>query len=69
MNFLVSAVTLLIVTYAAAWALCRVAAKHTPKPTAHTPKPTGIGRRSYAEGRPTMPSVAEPEDEFKRRTR
>ena len=44
------------------WALCRIAAKPTPKiPT--------IGRRSYAEGRPTMPSAAEPDDEFKRRTR
>ena len=44
------------------WTLCRVAAKPTPKiPT--------IGRRSYANGRPTMPSEAEPEDERARRTR
>ena len=44
------------------WALCRIAAKPTPKiPT--------IGRRSYAEGRPTMPSEVEPESETERRTR
>jgi hypothetical protein len=42
--------------------LCRAAAKHTPKPT-------GIGRRSYAEGRPTMPSEVEPHSETERRTR
>ena len=47
-----------------AWALCRAAAKPTPKP-----KPTGIGRRSFAEGRPTMPSEVEPELERERRTR
>ena len=45
-----------------AWALCRAAAKPTPKVST-------IGRRSYAEGRPTMPSTPEPEDEQARRTR
>jgi hypothetical protein len=47
-------------TYAIAWALCRIAAKPTPKVST-------IGRRSYAEGRPTMPSQAEPMDEQARR--
>ena len=32
MTFLISTVTLLIVTYATVWALCRIAAKPTPKP-------------------------------------
>jgi hypothetical protein len=45
-----------------AWVLCRVAAKPAP------PIPTR-GRRSYAEGRPTMPSEIEPELERERRTR
>jgi hypothetical protein len=62
MTFLISTVTLLMVTYAAVWALCRIAAKPSPKPT-------GIGRRSYAEGRPTMPSEVESESENLRRTR
>ena len=44
------------------WALCRIAAKPTPKVST-------IGRRSYAEGRPTMPSEVEPESETERRTR
>ena len=60
MTFLISTVTLLIVTYATVWALCRIAAKPTPKIQT-------IGRRSYAEGRPTMPSTPEPEDERARR--
>ena len=41
-------------------AMCRAAAK--PVPRIQT-----IGRRSYAEGRPTMPSTPEPEDERARR--
>jgi hypothetical protein len=58
------------------WAMCRAAAKPAPKPTladmlARTPNVlrTNTGRRVYAEGRPTMPSQIEPEDEFNRRTR
>ena len=72
MTFLISTVTLLIVTYATVWALCRIAAKPTPR----IPKPEYRIRpfpqrtpACYAEGRPTMPSQPEPEDEFKRRTR
>ena len=59
---IIYAIVMLIVLPAAAFAfgLCRAAAKPTPKiPT--------IGRRSYAEGRPTMPSTPEPEDERARR--
>jgi hypothetical protein len=59
---MIYAIVMLIVLPAAAFAfgLCRAAAKPTPKiPT--------IGRRSYAEGRPTMPSTPEPEDERARR--
>jgi len=44
------------------WLIVRVA-NHPPKPE------TGAGRRTYANGRPTMPSQAEPEDERERRTR
>ena len=68
------------------WALCRVAAKPTPKPEMSTyrgPNDSAFdyaefyyghvdrksGRRSYAEGRPTMPSEVEPELERERRTR
>ena len=61
---IIYAIVMLIVLPAAAFAfgLCRAAAKPTPKiPT--------IGRRSYAEGRPTMPSEVEPELEMERRTR
>ena len=59
---MIYAIVMLIVLPAAAFAfgLCRAAAKPVPKiPT--------IGRRSYAEGRPTMPSTPEPEDERARR--
>jgi hypothetical protein len=58
-----------------AYALCRVASKPAPKPTKclelyqgrmHLCNSDG---RSYANGRPTMPSEAEPELERERRTR
>jgi hypothetical protein len=48
--------------YCIVMGLCRAAAKSTPKPTE-------IGRRSFAEGRPTMPSEVEPYSETERRTR
>ena len=59
---MIYAIVMLIVLPVAAFAfgLCRAAAK--PIPRIQT-----IGRRSYAEGRPTMPSLAEPEDERARR--
>ena len=61
---IIYAIVMLIVLPAAAFAfgLCRAAAKPTPKVST-------IGRRSYAEGRPTMPSEVEPELEMERRTR
>ena len=61
---IIYAIVMLIVLPAAAFAfgLCRAAAK--PVPRIQT-----IGRRSYAEGRPTMPSEVEPELEMERRTR
>ena len=73
---IIYAIVMLIVLPAAAFAfgLCRAAAKPAPKPTladmlARTPKilRTNTGRRIYAEGRPTMPSQAEPMDEQARR--
>ena len=73
---IIYAIVMLIVLPAAAFAfgLCRAAAKPAPKPTladmlARTPKilRTNTGRRIYAEGRPTMPSTPEPEDERARR--
>ena len=59
---IIYAIVMLIVLPVAAFAfgLCRAAAK--PIPRIQT-----IGRRSYAEGRPTMPSTPEPEDERARR--
>ena len=63
---MIYAIVMLIVLPAAAFAfafafgLCRAAAKPVPKIQT-------IGRRSYAEGRPTMPSTPEPEDERARR--
>jgi len=58
------------------WALCRAAAKPTPKPSkcdeawadGHE---FGFNRalELLAEGRPTMPSESEPESETERRTR
>ena len=59
---IIYAIVMLIVLPVAAFAfgLCRAAAK--PVPRIQT-----IGRRSYAEGRPTMPSTPEPEDERARR--
>ena len=61
---MIYAIVMLIVLPAAAFAfgLCRAAAK--PIPRIQT-----IGRRSYAEGRPTMPSEVESESENLRRTR
>jgi hypothetical protein len=61
---MIYAIVMLIVLPVAAFAfgLCRAAAK--PIPRIQT-----IGRRSYAEGRPTMPSEVEPELEMERRTR
>lgn len=47
------------------WALVRIASRPVPQPT---PSPS-TGRRTYANGRPTMPSEVEPEIEFERRTR
>ena len=53
---IIYAIVMLIVLPVAAFAfgLCRAAAK--PVPRIQT-----VGRRSYAEGRPTMPSEVEPE--------
>ena len=61
---MIYAIVMLIVLPVAAFAfgLCRAAAKPVPKIQT-------IGRRSYAEGRPTMPSEVEPELEMERRTR
>jgi hypothetical protein len=58
------AIVMLIVlpVVAFAFGLCRAAAK--PVPRIQT-----IGRRSYANGRPTMPSEVESELEMERRTR
>ena len=59
---IVMLIVLPVAAFVAAFAfgLCRAAAK--PIPRIQT-----IGRRSYAEGRPTMPSTPEPEDERARR--
>jgi len=61
---IIYAIVMLIVLPVAAFAfgLCRAAAK--PVPRIQT-----IGRRSYANGRPTMPSEVESELEMERRTR
>ena len=76
MTFLISTVTLLIVTYATVWALCRIAAKPTPEIcTRRAPHECAVNgpcngfpkRGTYANGRPTMPSTPEPEDEQARR--
>ena len=78
MTFLISATILLIVTYATGWALCRVAAKPTPKPDRDKILLNALNktlddyhakRGTFAEGRPTMPSEVEPELEMERRTR
>ena len=74
-------VTLPVVVWV--WALCRAAAKPTPKPQIctrraphecavngdNTPNQTRPLLGTYAEGRPTMPSEVEPEPETERRTR
>ena len=46
-------------------AMVRIASKPVPQPA---PRPN-TGRRTYANGRPTMPSQVEPDIEFERRTR
>ena len=46
------------------WAMVRIASKPVPQP----PSPNA-GRRTCANGRPTIPSEVEPEIEFERRTR
>ena len=62
------------------WAMCRAAAKPTPKPqtcTRRAPHECAVNgpcngfpkRGTYANGRPTMPSEVEPELERERRTR
>jgi hypothetical protein len=62
------------------WAMCRVAAKPTPKPqtcTRRAPHECAVNgpcngfpkRGTYANGRPTLPSEVEPELEMERRTR
>ena len=69
MTFLISTVTLLIVTYATVWALCRIAAKPTPKPDRDKILLNALNktlddyhakRGTFAEGRPTMPSEVSP---------
>ena len=47
------------------WALVRIASRPAPQPT---PSPS-IDRRTYAEGRPTLPSEVEPMVEYTRRRR
>ena len=61
---IIYAIVMLMVLPAAAFAfgLCRAAAKPVPKIQT-------IGRRSYANGRPTMPGEVESESENLRRTR
>ena len=65
-------------TYAIAGALCRVAAKPTPKPDRDKILLNALNktlddyhakRGTFAEGRPTMPSEVESELEMGRRTR
>ena len=60
------------------WALCRIAAKPTPKPDRDKILLNALNktlddyhakRGTFAEGRPTMPSEVEPELEMERRTR
>ena len=73
---MIYAIVMLIVLPAAAFAfgLCRTAAKPVPqictRRAPHKCAVNGFAKRgTYANGRPTMPSQPEPEDEFKRRTR
>ena len=77
---IIYAIVMLIVLPAAAFAfgLCRAAAKPTPKPDRDKILLNALNktlddyhakRGTFAEGRPTIPSTPEPEDEFKRRTR
>ena len=56
------------------WAMVKVASKPAPftfpnHPCVPTKTAYFDGRRTYANGRPTMPSEGEPEIEFERRTR
>jgi hypothetical protein len=77
---MIYAIVMLIVLPVAAFAfgLCRAAAKPVPQIcTRRAPHKCAVNgpcngfakRGTYANGRPTMPSQPEPEDEFKRRTR